>query len=400
MNNQTSGGGEARFITKEFAETISGKTPGPYFRLHDPAQRMLADLSASTRGQPLRETAYTDKMIHFWREISLAGLPRTGPGMDECYALLFEAAFDLAEAEPDWALECVDQKTRPQLPWGLLSQLAHYTAGRRMDHVSLVNGFAAIYAPLRERDDDWKDERCVVASGVVWFWAALLSAAGVPEDHSLWEFRCALTSASSNGWHDQERLHTRLIREAPARAEITPRIELMDHPILRIARLKYSEGSVEQNLVLRFLNHRCIVEGFESEEQYFSGDLKLALWVRDARGWATELLREEPEICAAMFEATGAKELARIRRLFRKEIGPQPQKVDDLDATTSLMLWAKRLRGFEYSAYRAQLWEFVVEIADAALWLGWLFPSKRRKALPPAKQNSIGLTNQNKKQQD
>jgi hypothetical protein len=43
------------------------------------------------------------------------------------------------------------------------------------------------------------------------------------------------------------------------------------------------------------------------------------------------------------------------------------------------MKWAKRCRGFEVSQYRAQPWEFVVKIADAALWLGWLFPSKLRR---------------------
>lgn len=32
------------------------------------------------------------------REVSLAGLPRSGRGIDECYALLFESAFDLAES--------------------------------------------------------------------------------------------------------------------------------------------------------------------------------------------------------------------------------------------------------------------------------------------------------------
>lgn len=374
--------GEGRFITKEFAETLAGKTQSPYFRLHDPAQRMLVDLSASTRGQSLRETAYTDKMIHFWREVSLAGLPRTGGGMDQCYALLFEAAFYLAEVDPEWALECLEQKTRAHWPWEMLSELAHYSARRPMSHSSLVEGFARIHAPLRERDDDWKDPCCVVASGVVWFWAALVAAAGVPEDHSLWGFRCALASSSSEGWGDRENLHGRLIREAAVFAEITPRIELMDHPILRIARLKYEDESVEQKLVLRFLNHRCILEGFESEVDYFSGDLKLAQWLRDARIWATELLREEPETCAAMLEATGAKAAADIRRLFRKEIGPNPQKVDDLDATDALMRWAKRRRGFEYSDYRAQLWEFVVEIVDAALWLGWLYPASPRKSLP------------------
>jgi len=39
------------------------------------------------------------------------------------------------------------------------------------------------------------------------------------------------------------------------------------------------------------------------------------------------------------------------------------------------MNWANQRRGFQHSQYRAQRWEFVVEIVDAALWLGWLFPS-------------------------
>jgi hypothetical protein len=35
---------------------------------------------------------------------------------------------------------------------------------------------------------------------------------------------------------------------------------------------------------------------------------------------------------------------------------------------------------FEVSDYRSQLWEFIVEIVDAALWLGWLFLRIQRKA--------------------
>lgn len=64
------------------------------------------------------------------------------------------------------------------------------------------------------------------------------------------------------------RLHIRLIREAPRRAARASIRELMAHPLLRIARLKYREGSTEQTEVLRFLNARCIQAGFESEEDY------------------------------------------------------------------------------------------------------------------------------------
>jgi hypothetical protein len=204
----------------------------------------------------------------------------------------------------------------------------------------------------------------------------------VPEDHSLWGFRCALASSSIERW-DDPRLHTRLIREAPVRAEITPHIELMDHPILRIARLKYAEESIEQTLVDRFMNHRCIVEGFQSEEDCFGSDVTLAQWVRDARSWATELLQKEPEQCNAMFAESGEQTIRAVQELFRTEIGLRPEQADDLDATAALMRWAKRRRGFEYSSYRAQRWEFVVEIVDAALWLGWLFPRIQRKPTVP-----------------
>src|SRR6266404_6210964 len=110
MNNQVSE--ERRFITKEFADLLAGKTPSPYFRVHDSPQRMLAECRADLRGQPLSETAYIDRMIHFWREVSVAGMPRRGRGMDECYGLLFESVFDLAEAQPECALECLEIKAR------------------------------------------------------------------------------------------------------------------------------------------------------------------------------------------------------------------------------------------------------------------------------------------------
>ena len=128
--------------------------------------------------------------------------------------------------------------------------------------------------------------------------------------------------------------------------------------------------------VLRFLNAQCIKQGFESEEDYFGSDLTLAQWARDARQWATNMLEAEPEVCEELFHEAGEKALDRTRMFYHQHLGSNPAHVDSLDATAALMKWAKQRRGFEFSQYRAQLWEFVVEIADAALWLGWLFPLK------------------------
>jgi hypothetical protein len=101
---------ERQFITKEFADTLAGKTPAPYLRVHDPVQQALAALGQYDRRTQQGRTGlrpYIDRMIHFWREISLAALPCSGRAMDECYALLFESAFSLAQSEPAWAVDCL-----------------------------------------------------------------------------------------------------------------------------------------------------------------------------------------------------------------------------------------------------------------------------------------------------
>ena len=364
MKNRIGHFEERQFITKEFADALAGKQSHPYLRLHDPVQKALVDTTSGP---------YLERMIHFWREISLAGMEISGRRMDECYALLFESAFDLAQAEPDWAAEIFAETDSSNHHFNSLKQLNHQLC-RPLTHESLVDAFKRCYAPLREEESRWQNPVYVALIGDVWFWAAITCAAGIDENYPGWGFRCDLVTASSNGWFDASRLHARLIREAPQYATITPRDQLMAHPLLRIARLKYRDKSVEQNLVLKFLNFQCIEERFSSEEDAFASDLTLARWVRDARSWAEEFLKCDPDSCKAMYDENTGESIANVRALFQRELGPTPAEVDDLDATDALMKWAKRLRGFEFSQYRAQLWEFVVIVVDAALWLGWMFP--------------------------
>ena len=372
---------EPQFITKEFADTLAGKTPAPYLRVHDPAQQALVALGkydSSTREERTGLRPYLNRMIHFWREISLAAFPCGGKAMDECYALLFESTFGLAQSEPVWALDCLS--TQPSLDvhvGGGLRHFAHQVKGATIAHSDLVSAFTDLYAPRREQDATWQSPVNVALAGELWFWAAIYLAVGTHETDRYLPFHRAIAESAARDWDDSERLHIRLIREAPRHAQVTPRVEVMAHPILRIARLKYREGSVEQKQVLRFLNARCIKEGFESEEDYFGSDLTLAQWARDARQWATNMLDAEREVCDELFREAGEEALDRTRTFYHQHLGSNPADLDSLDATAALIKWAKQRRRFEYSQYRAQLWEFVVEIADAALWLGWLFPADR-----------------------
>ncbi len=378
MKNIVSRVEERQFITKEFADTLAGKTPAPYLRVHDPAQQALVALGQYDCGTQERSTGlrpYLDRMIHLWREISLAAFPCAGKAMDECYALLFESTFSLAQSEPAWAVECLATQSPEDVHVNALRHLAHQVKATTIAHSDLVDAFTHLYAPRREQSAEWQNPVNVALAGELWFWAAIYLAAATHETDGYLSFHQAIGKSATTDWGDGERLHIRLIREAPQRALRTPRLELMAHPILRIARLKYREGSVEQRQVLRFLNARCIQERFESEEDFFTSDLTLAQWARDARQWAANMLEAEPEVCAGLFHEAGEKALDQTRSFYHQHLGSNPADLDLLDATAALMKWAKQRRGFEFSQYRAQLWEFVVEIADAALWLGWLFPA-------------------------
>ena len=365
MKNQIVQLEERQYITREFADALAGKQPHPYLRSHDVVQQGLVGKAKGV---------YLERMIHFWREISLAGMRRGGPGMDECYALLFESVFDLADADPVWAAQIFAQTEKSNQKFTALKQLNHQLS-YPISHGSLVDAFRRCYAPLREQDRSYDNGVYVALYGEFWFWAAMTCAVGVDEKHPGWSFRCELTKGSADGWGD-DRLHARLIREAPRHATVTPRDLAMAHPILRLASLKYCEGSVEQKQVLRFLNAQCIKQGFESEEDYFRSDLTLAQWARDARRWAEDMLETEPETCEELFHEAGETAVDRTRMFYHEHLGSDPTHLNSLDATVALMKWAKRRRGFEFSQYRAQLWEFVVQIVDAALWLGWLFPAR------------------------
>ena len=377
MKNDVSITEERQFITKEFADTLAGKSPSPYLRVHDPAQQALVALGQYDSSTPERRPGlrpYLDRMIHFWREISLAALPCAGKAMDDCYALLFESAFSLAQSEPVWAIDCLATQPPEDVHVNALRHFAHQVKAATIAHSDLVSAFTYLYAPHREQSAEWQNRVNVALAGELWFWAAIYLAVGTHETDGYLSFHKAIAKSAASDWGDSERLHFCLIREAPRHAQVTPGVELMAHPILRIARLKYHEGSVEQKQVLRFLNAQCIKQGFESEEDYFGSDLTLAQWARDARQWATNILEAEPQICEDLFHEAGENALDRTRTFYLQHLGTHPAQVGSLDATAALMKWANERRGFQYSRYRAERWEYVVEIVDAALWLGWLFP--------------------------
>jgi hypothetical protein len=120
------------------------------------------------------------------------------------------------------------------------------------------------------------------------------------------------------------------------------------------------------------MNDRVIAEGIP-EENHSARTRWLANLVRHARCWAEELLDRDPETVNAMFKASAEESIESARVLLRRELGPDPADVDDASAAEALTEWANH-RGLESSENGVGLWQLVVKVVDAALWVGWLFP--------------------------
>lgn len=366
------------FITREFAEAIEDDSHLPYLRLNDPIQRFLADYTASEQGQGKSWRTFYEATLHFWREVSVMGLPRGGRGADELYALLFESAFTLALAKPDWAEECLESLESEETSRSALKHLAHHASRHPRDHEGMVLNFRCIGAVNREGNDRWDDPKIVVRFGVIWFGAALICACRVDDDHSEAWFRRGMVQLSEIGW-DDDRIHMKIIREACLRSPVTSRGRLHEHPLIRLARRNYRDGSTEQSAVLEFMNQQCILAGFESEEDFETSDLELARWIRDARMWAAKMRKQSPERFAQLIEESGPDEVARIRSLYDEDIVRDIARLDAIDTARALIKWGHSERGHDRSRTRGEVWEFMLKMVDAALWISWVFPNPIRK---------------------
>ena len=366
------------FITREFAEAMEDDSHLPYLRLHDPVQRFLVDYTASEKGQGKSWRTYYEATLHFWREVSVMGLPRGGRGADEVYALLFESVFTLALTQPDWAEECLESLESEERSRGALKYLAHHANQHTRDHEGMVLNFQSIGAVDREGNEKWEDPKMVARYGAVWFGVALICACRVDDNHPEAWFRRGMVQLSEIGW-DDDRIHMKIIREAGLRSPVTSRGRLHEHPLIRLARRNYRDGSTEQCAVLEFLNQQCILAGFESEEDFETSDLELARWIRDARTWAAKMRKQSPERFAQLIEESGPDEVARIRSLYDEDIVRDIARLDAIDTARALIKWGHSERGHDRSRTRGEVWDFMLKMVDAAVWISWVFPNPIRK---------------------
>ena len=144
-------------------------------------------------------------MIHFWREVSLAGMPAPEKRWTNAMRCYSNPTFSLAQSETDWALELFSDSTSRRRAHQCLAALRLQVKAATIAHSDLVRAFTHLYAPCREQDATWQNPVNVALAGELWFWAAIYLAAGIHETDGYLSFhrplpnRLRLTGVTVNG---------------------------------------------------------------------------------------------------------------------------------------------------------------------------------------------------------
>lgn len=376
LSNISKTSSRRKWITREFADALADKKPDPYLRAHDPAlAKFIREYGAGEESASPEVRPYFERFIHFWREASIFGLPRTGPGQDETLLFLFEATFDLAIKEPEWAARILEEKPK-DAQRGTLAGLDACLFGDQVTHESLLDAFGRLNAPEREKSREWNQDAFILFLGRLIFWTAVLAAHEIERTDKLTNLRLALLDLSNCEWGDR-RAFARILRRAPHRAPSTSRARLFEHPLLRLVRTFYREDGLEAEAVIECLETQCLTFGVESEDDHVTSELTLAAWVRDVRAWALRLRREQPKRVAGVFREITLPRVRKERAYLRRVLGNTPATVDDIDAARRLLADCQRRRGHTLSEHRGELLAITASVLDGAIWLGWLFPNRK-----------------------
>jgi hypothetical protein len=160
---------------------------------------------------------------------------------------------------------------------------------------------------------------------------------------------------------------SRLLVGAPRTAVGKPVIELLEHPLLRLAREYYPGKKSELEMALRFFRERLSSCGVSSENDCPVSDVDLTGWVAGGLEYGQWVA---PALVSEIFRAYEPNDLRNtltwLRALVSKAGGTQP-----LQLMPALKEWQQRTFGWtEPQCYGEELAR-VVYFSDFAIWISF-----------------------------
>jgi hypothetical protein len=350
-----------RFITREERLARKTKSAKPYFRLEDGLCKSFLELATYPS-----EFEGLKLLFPFVREMSLLRLNRTVDHLATWMHLAFMAGHDLGRAHPD--LEAV-------LPFREMRE-----GIRRVHVVQQSSGeehltFTGLQrACARIVEAKWKDVgedelEAVLLEAVLNTLRTGFAAATIAQvDPARCEFVWDLPERIGDCIKD---ILSRALIGAPRNAVGKTVAELLEHPLLRLAREYYPGKKVELGAALGFLRGQLRALGVKSESECPSSELDLADWVAAGVNYGRLLKAEHPEVVEGIFDECKRNDLegtlSTVRGVVARAEGTAPWALVQV-----LKQWQQNVVGWvEPRCYGDELAR-VVYFSDFAIWIPWV----------------------------
>jgi len=352
----------ARFITREERLARKTKSAKPYFRLGDSLCKRFLELAtypAEFEGLKL--------LFPFVREMSLLQLKRSVDQLPTWMHLAFMAGHDLGRAHPD--------RLEEVLPFRELWEgrrrvgVVHQNSGE--EHLTFTG---LQHACARIVDAKWKDVseddfEDVLLEAVVNTLRTGFAAATVSRgDPVQCDFVSDLPERIGDGISD---IQGRALVGAPLSAVGKTVAQLLEHPLLTLARELYPGKQLEGEVALRFLRGQLRAHGVKSEGECPASEMDLSDWIAAGVNYGRALKAESPAVVEKIFEGCKPDDLEGSLRVVR-EVVAKAGPTSTWRLTQVLKEWQQSAYGWvEPQFYGAELTR-VVYFSDFAIWIPWV----------------------------
>ena len=349
------------FRTAEEIESVERRSAAPYFRLNDSLCRRFLKLATDPR-----EFEGLKLLFPFVREASVLQACRGREKLAAWMSLAFLAGHDLGRAHPDHVEDVL-----PGLEFrGALSRLDIIRNCSGEEHLTLPGLQRACDRIVDAQWADLAEDRLedVLLEAVVKSSRAGFAAATVARgDPGRCEFVWDIPERTGDGVSGIVR---RSLVGAPLNAVGKPVAELLEHPLLRLARELYPAQPTERDTVLGFIRHQLRESGVRSENECPTSELDLLDWIAEGMEYGRRVKAGHPDVVEKIFKECGERRLKDSLRVVRQVVA-EVGGIEPVCLLGRLKVWQEGVYGWWEPEIYGQELARVAHMADFAVWIPW-----------------------------
>ncbi len=357
----------SEYSTMEEQAARKHNTPTPYFRLQDSLCKAFLQRAANQW-----EFDGLKHLFPFVREMSLLGFGREHRKLSVWVRSAFMAGHDLGRAHPGY-LEEVLPGPALNLATHRVGVLKQCSGEECLTHVGLAHACdVVVNANWAEVPPD-QQEAVLLDATLKTLRTGFAAATASRVDPAQTDWLGDIPERIGGRISD---IASRLVVDAPRNAVGKPVLDLLEHPLLRLARELYPDQPIQRQTMLGFLRGQLRALGVRSENDCPASELDLLDWIAAGIQYGTWLKEERAGLVQQIFDECGPKKLEDARSVVQQVVA-EAGSIDATRLLPRLKPWQKSVYDWEEPGYYGEALARVAYFSDFAVWIPWIIPAEK-----------------------